>query len=118
MNAKGPTARARAAKARKDAAYATKIRAKVQERDGEVGCRAWGNFVGVCEGRGEWAHLGEKKRFKTRGLPPAERHTTAESCLLCTKHHDAYDAGEIGYLCLSCWGADGPMTWDYVQPDA
>lgn len=111
----GPTASARKAKARKDAAHAKRIRDKVADRDMEVGCRAWGECLGVCEGKSEWAHLGERQRFKTRGLPPEVRHTTAASCLLCTKHHDLYDDGKIDYFCHTDNGADGPMTWGFVE---
>ena len=48
-----------------------------------------------CDGRSEWAHLGEKKRFKTRGQAPDVRHTTAGSLMLCRHHHGRYDAGKL-----------------------
>jgi hypothetical protein len=52
-------------------------------------------LVGLCDGVSEWAHLGDKKRFKTRGQAPEVRHTTAGSLMLCTKHHQDYDAGRM-----------------------
>jgi len=97
----GVTARVRAAKARKDAAYAKKIRQLVAERDGY--CRLHGIY---CQGPSEWAHLGEKKRFNTRGLPPNERHTTAGSLMLCARHHDWYDIGKM-HICGE--DANGPL---------
>lgn len=99
----GPTARARRTKRGRDARYATGVRADVARRDGVCRIATWDDHPGddhddaleACEGRSEWAHLGDKKRFKTRGLPPAERHTTAGSLMLCTRHHRAYDAGRL-----------------------
>jgi hypothetical protein len=49
----------------------------------------------LCHGVSEWAHLGDKKRFKTRGQAPEIRHTTAGSLMLCQKHHADYDAGRM-----------------------
>lgn len=100
----GPTATRRRAKAAKDGRYARTIRAQVAERDGWCRVRrdGWTDAIlmvfGACNGASEWAHLGDKKRFKTRGLPPEERHTTAGSLMLCEKHHDAYDEGRLTIL--------------------
>lgn len=110
--AAGPTARARAHKAAKDARYAKKIRALVAERDGECRIGDWELNPGdthdewlsnenmpprdfSCDGHSEWAHLGDGKRFKTRGMAPEQRHSTARSLMLCTRHHRMYDAGEM-----------------------
>jgi len=82
------------------------VRAQCVERDGY--CRAsgmgrygwndgriWRNFISLCHGQSEWAHLGEKKRFKTRRQAPEVRHTTAGSLMLCRFHHRAYDRGKL-----------------------
>jgi hypothetical protein len=98
----GPTARARAAKRRKDRAVADQIYRIVSLRDGS--CRLTSlfsgaiNWVGPCEGRAEWAHLHSHRRSKTRGQPPDERHTEAGSVMLCTKHHRDYDAKKFQLL--------------------
>lgn len=110
VNAKslGPMAKARRAKTGKDMRMARKVRALVADRDGHCRIGDWelnpgdthddamsaegpDGHLGVCDGKSEWAHLGDKKRFKTRGLPPEERHTTAGSLMLCAKHHRMYD---------------------------
>jgi hypothetical protein len=101
----GITAKLRQAKARKDARYAKTIRSQVAARDGE--CRI-GNWEAHpddvhadalesehCDGVSEWAHLGDRKRFRTRGQAPSLRHTTAGSVMLCTNHHRMYDRGEL-----------------------
>jgi len=88
----------------------TSIREQCFERDGY--CRFFlDTTFGVycypegCKGPSEWAHLGEKKRFKTRGQPPEERHTTGGSLMLCRFHHHAYDRGDLAII-----GADANLT--------
>lgn len=95
LNSKPKTcvARARRAKAQKDAKYAKSIRDRVAERDGYCALVDMQDVYGPCSGRTEWAHFGEKKRFKTRGLPPEERHTEAGSFMACHGHHGRYDRG-------------------------
>lgn len=84
------------------------VRQQCVERDGycryatewlrrDLGVTQRGSCV-LCVGLSEWAHLGESKRFKTRGKPPEERHTTAGSLMLCAFHHHAYDDGELRIL--------------------
>lgn len=70
--------------------------------------RRWAEFP--CEGKSEWAHLGEKRRFKTTGMEPEERHTTAGSMMACTKHHRMYDGHRLEVLPLAEHGADGLMS--------
>lgn len=93
----GPTARARARKKRKDAAVADRIRELVFARDGT--CRYGSDVLPAerttCTGRVHWAHFGEMKRFKTRGMAPEKRHSMAGSLCLCHRHHAAYDAGSL-----------------------
>lgn len=72
----------------------TAVRAQCVERDG--GCRVgidgpWPDHIGSCDGVSEWAHMPQKRRSKTRGMEPEVRHTTADSLMLCTKHHDQLD---------------------------
>lgn len=87
---KGPTARYRAKRRRAEQPVAKSVRVQCVERDGY--CR-YGKDTPLtpCAGPSEWAHLGEKKRAKTRGMKLEQRHTTAGSLMLCRKHHDAYD---------------------------
>lgn len=108
---KGPTQRKRINAVRRQAAKVVKsVRAQCVERDGDCRIGDWennpcdchdgaltgdGEPVKGCEGRSEWAHLGEQKRFKTRGQPATTRHTTAGSLMLCTRHHRDYDAGRM-----------------------
>ena len=66
----------------------------------------------ACGLRSEWAHLEEKRRFKTRGMTPAHRHTTAGSVMLCDVHHHMVDAHELQPFFLSALGADGPIAWE------
>jgi hypothetical protein len=63
----------------------------------------------VCIGPSEWAHIGEYKRFKTRGQAPERRHTTAGSMMLCRAAHREYDAGRLAIEC-PC-GCDGQVTF-------
>lgn len=90
---------------RKEATVKKSVRSQCVDRDGF--CRLMG--LGLCEGVSEWAHLGEKKRFKTRGQAPEVRHTTAGSFMACTGHHYSYDAGEIHIEAMTPNGADGLM---------
>ena len=101
----GPTAKARAAKARKDAAYAKTIREQVQARD--VYCRAYYMHKETCMGVAAWAHMAGHRRFETRGLPPEQRHSTAWTLMLCAKHHADYDARRLRIT----GNADGPLEF-------
>jgi len=101
---KGPTAKYRAKRKRADDAERLMVRAKVDERDGY--CRLTG--LSPCSGDSEHAHLEDKKRARTRGMEPQERHTTAGSAMFCTGHHTLYDAGKIA-LAMTEKGADGPI---------
>ena len=109
-------------KGRKDRAEAKQkhmVRMLCVARDGD--CRivrpgatieqAWEAF-GECRGESEWAHMHEKRRSQTRGLPPEVRHTTAHSFMACTRHHDMYDGRQSPRLfvtALTRQGADGPL---------
>lgn len=100
----GPTAKARAKRRRTEAPVAAKVRAACVERDGY--CR----FMGLthCAGLSQWAHLEEKKRARTRGMAPEERHTTTHSAMACERHHGLYDAGKLT-IGMTERGADGPV---------
>jgi len=107
---KGPTATARAAKARTDAAYAKTIRDQVMRRD--AGCRApihrTAGDLGECNGPEAWAHMAGHRRFETRGLPPEQRHSTEWTLMLCAKHHADYDARRLRIIGTN---ADGPLEF-------
>src|SRR6478735_6087301 len=116
----GPTAKYRAKRKRADDAYAAVIRAVVDERDGH--CRYWldrfssptDEDVTTCEGPSKWAHLRGKTRAQTRGMPPEQRHTTADSVKLCRYHHGCYDgrrAQRLKIRVLTKKGADGPLEF-------
>ena len=129
---KGPTARARAKRARAESPVKKAVRAACVERDGHcrvslvrlgdawvlrIGDRmtiapdtdVWG---GRCEGPSEWAHL--EGRARTRNMRPDVRHNTKTSLMLCRKHHDQLDGRARPRLRVDVQtgkGADGPLTW-------
>ena len=122
-----PRATEKRANRRVEAKIKRQVRAACVERDAY--CRldvvdainSWGDSyvssslcwsgLGNCVGWSEWAHMGEKKRFKTRGMAPEARHTTADSLMLCMWHHRMYDLGELAITALSERGADGPLEF-------
>lgn len=101
------------AKGRKDRAEAKvekRVRAEVAERDGY--CRVPQYFLpDPCDGPSEWAHFGDGKRFKTRGMAPEKRHMTAASLMLCRKHHANYDTGRLRISALTEDGCDGQLLF-------
>lgn len=114
------------ARAQRHAAKVVKsVRAQCVTRDGY--CRignwedngddwhSWDMEDSFCDGPSEWAHLGDKQRFKTRGMPPEVRHTTAGSLMACHKHHADYDAGLIDIQPEGERGADGPLVVTRTQ---
>lgn len=123
-----PLKRTRARKVRAESTQAQAVRAACVERDGE--CRLSREyhpmvFVGVCSGPGEWAHLADRRRFKTRKMAPKLRHDTAFSLILCGRHHAMFDGRTRPRLDIqpaSSRGADGPLGfscqgWTYVERD-
>ena len=58
----------------------------------------------------EWAHLGSKKRFKTRGMEPEDRHSTQGTMRLCAYHHRAEDNHRMR-IDVGDKGADGPVRF-------
>ena len=97
-----PRKRTTARKQRHEAAVKKSVRAQCVERDGY--CRVSDS---QCGGLSEWAHLGAKKRARTRGMAPELRHTTGGSLMLCTVHHLWYDRGQMQIVPLTLKGADG-----------
>lgn len=68
----------------------------------------------VCQGRSQWSHLLRKRRSKTMGMAPDERHTTDGTLMLCQWLHDRYDGRAYPRLEideLSDKGADGPLRF-------
>jgi hypothetical protein len=94
-----------------EAAVIARIRAIVERRD--VYCRIGKALCGIgrCAGALEWAHLGDHRRFKTRGLPPEERHTTRGTLMLCSQHHHDYDQHRLEIEALTEREADGPLAF-------
>ena len=110
-----PTPR-RIVKARKDRAEAAvkrRVRERCVERDGD--CRLSGASWHTCVGESQWAHLGEHKRARTRGMAPGVRHTTAGSLMLCTQAHAAYDQGRLVIRLSGPAGADGALAFGDEQ---
>lgn len=79
-------------KDRSESVIKRRVRKECVEADGY--CRLAEVADHRCMGRSEWAHLGSKKRARTRGQQPDERHTFTGSLMLCAMAHRAYDAGE------------------------
>ena len=101
-----PRARTKRRKHRTEAQVIQEIRALCVARDGD--CRLQGaTEFPPCGGVSEWAHLEDRRRARTQGMPPKERHTTGGSLMLCTEHHRAYDAHRLRIRCLTGQQADG-----------
>lgn len=104
----GPTAKYRAKRRRAEGVVAKKVREKCVDRDGY--CR----YQSGCDGPSEWAHLGEKKRARTRGMAPERRHSTEGSLMLCRYHHGLYDSGQMTITPMTDNGADGQLLFEPV----
>jgi len=105
-----------ATKRRREQRILTRVRNLVQDRDGHCRFGRWGQDVfagvfGLCDGVSELAHLGDSRRFKTRGQAPEIRHQTAGALMLCTRHHRMLDAHEIAIEELTERRADGPLQF-------
>ena len=88
-----PRRRAKRRAQRAERVVVETVRAACVERDGY--CRiARDNVValGPCAGPSEWAHLEEKRRFKTRGMSSEDRHSVDWTVMMCERHHKLYDA--------------------------
>lgn len=84
------------------------------DRDGY--CRLIGVKVfGTCDGKSEFAHVGQYRRFKTRGMAPTERHKRSGGIRLCSCHHRtgqfAYDANRIVIEMLTPDECDGLLEF-------
>lgn len=106
---KGPTAKYRAKRKRAEAPVIRSVRAQCVERDGHC---IFAPLGPACSYRSEWMHLGGKKRARTRGMKPEQRHTVEGTAMGCSFHHDEYDAGAIE-LAMTERGANGPMRAVY-----
>lgn len=103
-----PRARRKAREARAEAKVKKAVRPVVAARDGH--CRLLGVLLfAPCEGPSEWNHL--ERRALTRGKAPEERHSTANSCMNCKRHHEAIDQHRIGFEYATPAGADGLMRF-------
>lgn len=109
-----PLARVRQRRRRAERQVVAAVRAIVVRRDST--CRLRGlPQLGVCGGPSEWAHLGARRRYRTRGRPSAERHTTAGSLMLCAAHHRAYDQHRLLIHVSSPRGANGPLAFVWLD---
>ncbi len=122
-----PRARAKRRQGRVEGQQAAKVRALCVKRDGFCRLRLTAGLVmfrsehaGCCDGHSEWAHM--ERRFKTRGMAPERRHQTGTSLMLCTFHHQLFDAHRLNIQAASSRGADGPLAFAvgrtiYVEPE-
>jgi hypothetical protein len=85
-------------------------------RDGY--CRLAGVVCfGPCSGPSQFAHFGEWRRAKTRGMDPSERHSKERGLKLCSRHHGLYD-GQLGIgrqlqiLAMTAQLTDGPLAFE------
>lgn len=94
-----PIKRVKGRRKRAEAVVKKEVRRQVCTRDGycrvNVADRVTVGTLGRHEGLSEWAHLEEKRRSKTRGMNPEERHTTQDTVMFCTRHHQMYDARQF-----------------------
>ncbi len=109
-----PRQRTKGRARRQESAVARTVREACVMRDGH--CRITRDLLSPfryagCAGPSEWAHLGDARRFKTRGQAPERRHTTAGSLMLCREAHQAYDAGKLRIEPLTDRGADGRLRF-------
>lgn len=106
--------RAKAAKRKAESKVVADVRERVFRRDWR--CRACAAGVpreyGMTFQEDQWAHLGNHRRFKTRGMAPEERHTTQGSMRLCDQHHHQYDHHTLNIIMLTEAGADGPVRFE------
>lgn len=105
---KGSTAQRIAKRRRAEGLVIKKVRAECVERDGHCIFAP----LGPCTSWSEWMHLGSKKRHKTRGMKPEQRHTVEGSAMGCAGHHRLYDRGAIELGMLEK-GANGPIRAVY-----
>jgi hypothetical protein len=90
------------------------VREQCVDRDGPCRYAKDAPAQHTCQGPSEWAHLGEKKRAKTRGQAPEVRHTTAGSLMLCRLAHARYDGRQrprLGITATNKLGADGTLRY-------
>jgi len=106
-----PRKRTKARKDRLERFVERLVRDKVAERDGY--CRVSKDGMVQCQGPSEWAHYGERRRFKTVGMDPTERHQRKWSLMLCKKHHMAYDAHELKITADSDLLCDGDLSYEW-----
>jgi hypothetical protein len=88
-------------------------RAHCERRDGDCRIGYWGEIAialfGECMSTPEWNHF--RRRSKSRGEPPEERHSTEVTGMLCGRHHDMVDEHDINFVYLTTKRADGPMKF-------
>ncbi len=87
------------------------VRAKCVERDGDCRYAKDFGFTTMCRGQSEWCHFGKYRRARTRGMSPAERHNSAGSLILCSRHHTLYDAGRLLIHAETGAGCNGPLSF-------
>lgn len=114
-----PRRKTKARKKRRERGVITDVRQHCVTRDGY--CRLFSAdaetkrtvvvLFGECAGPSEWAHFGDKKRAKTRGMEPEDRHTPEGSLMLCRKHHDDYDDGIMAIDALTDRGCQGRLVF-------
>lgn len=98
-------------------AVVSTVRESCVNRDGPCRIKGVERFP-PCDGPSEWAHFGEMKRAKTRGMDPSERHTRQGSLMMCRHHHALYDGrahhqgSRLQIEALTTNGTDGPLRFE------
>ena len=118
-----PRAKQRRRERRVEAKALEVARAEAHDRDGycrlyvlDAGWRAeLQRMFGACNGPSEFAHLGDSRRFRTRGQDPEVRHSASGGIMLCAGHHRtgvyAYDRHTLRIDELTDRRANGPLRF-------
>lgn len=110
-----PRRKVKGRRKRHERAVVQDVRPQVERRDGycrlSEAARAMPDDFGKCSGPSQWSHYNAThRRSKTRGKEPEERHTTAGSMMLCTRHSEDYDQNRTDIRVLDeKRGCDGPV---------
>jgi len=99
--------KAKGRKRRAAAKVVKSVRAQCVTRDGYCRAKKDGLADHVCDGPSEWAHRPGHTRAQTRGKAPEERHTTADSFMLCKLAHDQLDNRRKPRLYVDALSGDG-----------
>lgn len=104
-----PRRRVRSRKQRHEQAVKQDVRAAVERRDGYCRIGQMRRDYTDCAGPSQWAHLDGHRRSETLSMKAEIRHTTANTAMLCEKHHEMEEHGRLSLVPLDDRGADGAL---------